>query len=292
MGEKKPNVRFISTSIEPEFSTPATPAQVGFMLIHPGEQPPELMPGNYTFFTLIHILKGGGSMQLNGKTYKLKAGQLYFSLPGQVIHHLQFVDTKAVLIFAPAGFLLKCEPDLMKMRFLQYAADSQHVSLSPIQSREILRFETHILHEINANLPLKQATMENMFRLQLLSLERFYRLAHDFSEEDNMLLREFYAMLNMTHDYSISLVEFSEILKTTPSQLNAVVRKHTGKSARQHIHEKMVRISKTYLRYTKLNIEEISYLLGFHFPQYFDRVFKKESGITPTSYRKNLKTSA
>jgi AraC family transcriptional regulator, transcriptional activator of pobA len=292
MGEKKPNNRFISTPIEPELSTPATPAKIGFMVIHPGDQPPEEMPGQFTFFTMLHVIKGSGSLELGGQEYPLKAGHFYFSLPGQVIHHMQFADLKAVMIFAPAAFLSKCHPNLMQMRFLQYAHHNQHIALNERQSRELFRLETHIMHEINAALPLKDETMQSMFRLHLLTLERNYRLSEDFVErEDNKVVREFYAALNFNHDYSVSLGEFADLLNTSPTHLNSVVRTHTDKSARQHVHDKMVELAKAYLEHTSYNIEEISYLLGFHFPQYFDRVFKKDSGLTPSDFRK-LKTSA
>ncbi|MCR5840671.1 MAG: AraC family transcriptional regulator, partial [Bacteroidales bacterium] len=37
---------------------------------------------------------------------------------------------------------------------------------------------------------------------------------------------------------------------------------------------------------------EISYAVGFNDPHYFSKVFKQESGMTPTEYRNSLKQEA
>lgn len=43
------------------------------------------------------------------------------------------------------------------------------------------------------------------------------------------------------------------------------------------------------MTYTSLSVKEIAYTLGYEDYPYFSRLFKKETGIAPMEFRKNLK---
>jgi len=64
-------------------------------------------------------------------------------------------------------------------------------------------------------------------------------------------------------------------------------RKETGMSALKHIQQKVLDVAKEQVFNTSKSISEISYELGFPYPQHFSRWFKKMAGITPNEYRQN-----
>ena len=45
-------------------------------------------------------------------------------------------------------------------------------------------------------------------------------------------------------------------------------------------------MAKEMLLYPDKSIGEIAYYLGFQYPQYFSRAFKKSVGCTPNGYRR------
>lgn len=63
-------------------------------------------------------------------------------------------------------------------------------------------------------------------------------------------------------------------------------RKETGRSVGEFLLEAKMQEAKRLLRYSELTLSEIANLLGFSSQAYFQTVFKRESGITPTEYRK------
>ena len=69
------------------------------------------------------------------------------------------------------------------------------------------------------------------------------------------------------------------------SYLSDLVRKETGKSAMEHIQLMLIDIAKEKLFEKNKTISEIAYELGFEYPQYFSRMFKKQVGMTPNEYR-------
>ncbi|MCB9035478.1 MAG: helix-turn-helix transcriptional regulator [Lewinellaceae bacterium] len=71
------------------------------------------------------------------------------------------------------------------------------------------------------------------------------------------------------------------------SQLHRKLTALTGLSANRFI--RFIRLSKAriLLKDPGLSIAEVAYDTGFTDPVYFSRVFKKEFGMTPTSFREN-----
>lgn len=71
----------------------------------------------------------------------------------------------------------------------------------------------------------------------------------------------------------------------SPSYLSDILKKETGKNAQEHIHFYLIEEAKNYLINTEKNINEIAYILGFEYPQYFNKLFKQKTGNTPLEYR-------
>ncbi|MEM8909053.1 MAG: helix-turn-helix transcriptional regulator, partial [Bacteroidota bacterium] len=59
----------------------------------------------------------------------------------------------------------------------------------------------------------------------------------------------------------------------------------SGKTAQEHIYLKLIEEAKVLLRQERLPIAKVAYQLGFEYPQYFSRFFKKRVGLTPKAYR-------
>ena len=69
------------------------------------------------------------------------------------------------------------------------------------------------------------------------------------------------------------------------NHLNRAVKEITGKSTTTHITGRIVSEAKALLQHTDWNIADIAYALGFVYPSYFNNLFKKLTGTTPTALR-------
>ncbi|MCT4581167.1 MAG: helix-turn-helix domain-containing protein [Flavobacteriales bacterium] len=72
----------------------------------------------------------------------------------------------------------------------------------------------------------------------------------------------------------------------SPKYLSELLRKETGKSTQDHIHSYIVEMAKQKLLNTQLSASEIAYSLGFDYPQYFSKMFKRLTNKSPIEYRK------
>jgi AraC family transcriptional regulator, transcriptional activator of pobA len=80
---------------------------------------------------------------------------------------------------------------------------------------------------------------------------------------------------------------YASILNVHPNHLNAVVKAITGKTALNHIHNHILKLAKAELAQTDASVKEIAYSLHFDSPNNFSTFFKKNTGLTPLTYRKN-----
>jgi AraC family transcriptional regulator, transcriptional activator of pobA len=77
-------------------------------------------------------------------------------------------------------------------------------------------------------------------------------------------------------------------LNLSPRYLSDMLKQETGKTAMELIHIYLVNEAKDRLKGDDQNVSEIAYQLGFGNLPYFSRLFKKETGISPNQYKKQL----
>ena len=77
-------------------------------------------------------------------------------------------------------------------------------------------------------------------------------------------------------------------LNLSPSYLSDLLKQETGKTAMELIHISLISEAKNLLKGSTQNIAETAYTLGFDNLPYFSRLFKKEVGISPVQFRKQI----
>ncbi|MBC1544512.1 helix-turn-helix domain-containing protein [Listeria cossartiae] len=87
---------------------------------------------------------------------------------------------------------------------------------------------------------------------------------------------------------NVNLDKLSEICFLSKSRLCILFKKETGKSIITYFTFLKIRKAKELMGDSEKNISEISDILGFKNLQYFSNVFRKNTGLCPTEYRKQL----
>lgn len=126
----------------------------------------------------------------------------------------------------------------------------------------------------------------------LVSLvESFYK--RQFSSNPvqySPIVSEFQQLLMNYYNQPINQIPtvqyFADKLGLTANYLGDIVKHFTQKSAIETIHEFVIFKAKEMLeKRMDLNTTEIAYTLGFEYPNYFSKFFKKQMDITPKKYR-------
>ncbi len=110
--------------------------------------------------------------------------------------------------------------------------------------------------------------------MHLDSLARFEKLIDDY----------LYSGMPSTH--GIPTVQyFADKVFLSPNYFGDLVKRETGKSAKEYIQLKMLQMAKENLMNPDQTITQVAQMLGFQYPQHFVRFFKKYEGVTPGEYR-------
>lgn len=81
---------------------------------------------------------------------------------------------------------------------------------------------------------------------------------------------------------------FAKALHFSDSYLSDLLKNETGKNTQEHIHHYLIEKAKNRLLRSTDPVSEIAFDLGFEYPQYFSRLFKKKTGMTPVEWRSGV----
>lgn len=85
----------------------------------------------------------------------------------------------------------------------------------------------------------------------------------------------------------LSLRTVAAAQKVTASYLSAQFKKETGQTLTDYVNEKRIHHAIHLLQTTRLQVQTIAQRCGFQDPNYFVRLFKKKTGVTPAQYRRH-----
>lgn len=87
-------------------------------------------------------------------------------------------------------------------------------------------------------------------------------------------------------NYDLSLDSVSSLLNINPSYLSCIFKRCTGVNFLDYITNLRISAAKEYLSDPFKSSADIASMVGYDSSSYFTRAFKKNTGLTPTDYRK------
>lgn len=112
--------------------------------------------------------------------------------------------------------------------------------------------------------------------------KQYSRIVTDFQQS----LMDYY---NQPVNQLPTVQYFADKLGLTANYLGDIMKHFTQKSAIENIHEFVIKKAKELIEQNKgMNTTEVAYDLGFEYPNYFSKFFKKMVGFSPKEYRLQL----
>ncbi len=134
---------------------------------------------------------------------------------------------------------------------------------------------------------------------EIHALQRIYTLHsemfHDFtirmvetrtskSYSKKVLLSFDYIYLNLHKEITVS--DLAKTVDLTPNYLSSLFINEVGMSLSAYIRSKRIEAAENMIKYSSFSLLEISNYLNFSSQSHFSKVFKAQTGYTPTLYRK------
>lgn len=100
------------------------------------------------------------------------------------------------------------------------------------------------------------------------------------------LVARFRQILAQCFQHHCSVESYAECLHVSADHLRAVVKKHTGRTVRELIDERVMLEAKRLLSHTELSVSEVAWHLQFSEPTHFARFFKRHTGRAPNDFKR------
>lgn len=105
--------------------------------------------------------------------------------------------------------------------------------------------------------------------------------------KQQMLLRNFIQLVDNHYIEKRTVKEYADLLSITANHLSQAVKQVSGKNALSFISGRLAAEARSLIHFTDSEIAEIAYQLNFSDPANFGKFFKKQTGLSPSEFRKN-----
>ena len=239
-----------------------------------------------------------GDLKYGCNYYDYQEGTLVFVAPGQVME----IETDGK-VYQPKGHALVFHPDLIRgtslaksineCNFFSYNTN-EALHLSERERLIVLDCFSKIKFELQQTIDKhSKKLIASNIELFLNYCERFYD--RQFITRDNVnkgILEKFEELVNVfflsdkPQNIGLPSVAYcAEELHFSANYFGDLIKKETGKSAKEYIQDKIIDVAKNKIFVADKTVNEIACELGFKYPQHFSRMFKNQTGYTPNEYR-------
>lgn len=234
-------------------------------------------------------------------SYDFQECSMLFTAPNQVLEFNKEYRTNDddcwTLVFHP-DLIRKSElgKKIDKYAFFSYVSN-EALHISEEERTTITDIVKKIKQEYSNNVDTHSQTLIiSNLELLLNYCVRFYdrqfytrtNLNQDVVSDFEQLLKTYYKEEKQVELGTPSVQYCAERMKMSPRYLSDLLKKETGKSTQEHIHHFIIEKAKNILLNSKQSASEIAYQLGFEYPQYFSKMFKKKTNLSPIEFRQSL----
>lgn len=246
-------------------------------------------------FYMIAMKDADCGMQYGRNYYDFNEGVLTFVAPNQVVSSTS--DSNA------NGWMLFFHPDLIRQSGLGQKIDTYHFfSYDVHEALHLSAKEEDILEDCIRNIKFEldqnidghsQPLLVSNLELLLNYCNRFYeRQFHTRAPHHKDLIstiegniKQYYLSKEGVEEGGLTVQALADSVHLSANYLSDLLKKETGMNAKEMINEFVIDRAKTQLLSSEDSVSEIAYDLGFNYPHYFSRLFKKKTGMTPQKYR-------
>ena len=253
------------------------------------------VPHRHDFYQLIWLTEGSGSLKCDLNSWPFSAGSLFFAAPGRLHCWKPEQPSQGVALGFTDEFLNgdSAQPGLLGRFSYLHETEKPLLSLTGKEQAEMNSLFSILLTEAAQNEPGRDDVVRAYIMIVLAKARRWLMKQSGDAPTDlatKSLTLRFRHALEEHFPRLLKVSDFAKLLHTSRSQLNNDLRAHTGRTASDHIHDRILLEAKRLLLHSNATISEIAYELGFQDPSYFCRFFRHRASLSPGEYRARAQT--
>lgn len=250
-------------------------------------------------FIIVACIEGKIQLSINGKDYRLQAGEAFVCLPTTIMSNMLLSPQHKVSLI---GFSTKFLQQTVKR---EKAAEKAlyYLYKNPVFAKSSEE-KTKDNHNFNLYYQLiidKISNTSHRYRQEILGY-LFSALFHEmlagiqkhYDETDEteigtnrskQIFRQFMEELTADGGIHRSVTHYADLLCYSPKYLSAAIKEVSGHTPTEWINEYVIEQIKHQLKHSEKSIKEIAEMFNFPNQSFFGKYVKKHLGMSPARYR-------
>jgi AraC-like DNA-binding protein len=230
-------------------------------------------------------------------SFDFQNGTLIFVAPGQVIEiedRIERTKNKDWGLFFHSDLLFgsKLNTAIKDYTFFDYS-NNEALHLSQKEKEKLNKIIKNLEDEISDKIDKhSQKLIVSNIELLLNYCTRYFdrqfitrtKINHNTLSKLESLLSTYFKSGHSIQNGLPTVKYIAKELHLSPNYLSDLLKKETGLTTLEHIHKALTTEAKRRLLIPEQSISAVAYDLGFEYPQYFTRLFKKQTGMTPKEF--------
>ncbi len=251
-------------------------------------------PHYHDFYTILFISGGSGSLTVCGEKIVMENDSVILIAPNQ-LHSFRGLDTtNGLIFFFCQDFYVEEFSFVRLLNVFSYISPGENGQCGPgiILTDSEVKPLNEIIESIRKEYsscvhPFSSAVIIRSF-LNILLL----RLGYIFeSKTGNTSKNESSIVYSLSNFIESNYIRehktgfYSEAFNISEKHLNDICNRNFKCGLKKILHDRLMQESRRLLVSTELSVAEISYKLNFEDNSYFNKVFRKSTGLTPKKFR-------
>jgi AraC-like DNA-binding protein len=252
-------------------------------------------PHRHNYYEVFYFVQGGGTHDIDFRSYPIRDHSMHFVTPGQVHHVKRNPESHGYIILFTVEFYtlgLQNRDVLTEIPFLNHGASSPVLHPTPDEHQGLLATVLNMGEEFEASRPHKEDLLRSYLSILLVQSRRLFEKMNLIPEEgrpEHELINRLRVLIERNFTTSHAPSTYAEMLCVSQNHLNSTVRKMLGRTIGDLVHERIVLEAKRLLAHTELSVKEISFQLNYDDPSYFTRFFRRHAEISPNEFRESMR---
>lgn len=248
-------------------------------------------PHRHNFYLLVLFTHGTGIHEIDFDRYEIKRGSLFMLQPGQIHNWKLSNDIDGYIVFySQETYNLHFgNKKIEDYSFYQSVKSSPELFYNEEELQEIEVYFNLMKKESESVKSKQKEAILNLLDLINIQISRKYLPENNHKTPIyNHKINQFEKLIDIYFKSEKSPSFYASKMSITLKHLNRVCKTILNKTATQIITKRIILEAKRLLIDQNKSISQIADELNFENYSYFAKLFKKESGISPSDFRKNL----
>lgn len=245
------------------------------------------------YFSVLIVNTKNTKIVIDDNKHSILQPTAIFVSPWQYIHFSESdIHDGFAISFNPEFYCIEYHDSEISCKGLLFVNNYGSVLLN-LDENQVGVFSNTVnemIAELQTLTDLQDEMLVNLLKNLLIRSNRLFRAQvsnGEIDDENIDFARKFSDLVEKHYKIWKQVEKYAELLGIAPSSLTKKLQKYGVDAPSKIIKTRIVTEAKRLLMYTDMSVKEISFAIGYDDPFYFSRLFAKETGLSPSEYKKH-----